>query len=231
MNEPSAYFVRGDDEAEYGPVDLAELREWVAENRVGLGTNVRPDAADSEWNPWQYYPALVALLAEVRVTGPAEAPLPVTAPLGRRATACCLDLILAFGLAVPPVVALVLLIPPDLLASFMHYSQAVLNGQTPASPYPLWFLALFNGFCFFLPMLYFGGFVAAHGFTPGKSLLHLKVVDAQGRKPGLWQSLMRAFVFMVCVYYFFGIPLFYAFFNPQRRALHDVAAGTYVIER
>jgi uncharacterized RDD family membrane protein YckC len=41
---------------------------------------------------------------------------------------------------------------------------------------------------------------------------------------------MRAFVFMISIYFFYGIPLFYTFFNPQRRALHDIVASTYVVE-
>ena len=64
---PPAFIVRGDDGEEYGPVDLAELREWVRENRAGLGTVVRPDRPDASWQPWQNYPELVALLAAVPI--------------------------------------------------------------------------------------------------------------------------------------------------------------------
>jgi len=231
MAENHAFFVRGDDGVEYGPVDLAELREWVTENRVGLGTSVRLDGSDGAWSAWQNYPELVALLAEVHVTGAVlPTALPVLAPFGRRVTACLFDLFLSFVLVVPLIVLLFVMLPPDVLSHVEMYSQAVMNGLMPPNPYPTWFLASFNAVCFGIPLLYFTGFVAVHGRTPAKSLMNLQVVDAQGRKPSPGKAFIRSFIFMVSVYYLFGIPLFYAFFNPQRRALHDLVAGTYVVE-
>lgn len=228
MAENHAFFVRGDDGEEYGPVDLAELRDWVAENRVGLGTVVRLDAPEGVWNAWQFYPELVALLAEVHATGSiTPTALPVLAPFGRRITAGVLDLFLAFILAMPLAFVSVFSLPVDLIVRMQLFYQ----GLIPAQPmFPVWFVVLVNGLCFVIPLLYFAGFIAAHGLTPAKSLLNLQVVDALGRKPAPGQALMRAFVFMISVYFFYGIPLFYAFFNPQRRTLHDIAAGTYVVE-
>jgi uncharacterized RDD family membrane protein YckC len=228
MAENTAFFVRGDDGEEYGPVDLGELREWVTENRVGLGTNVRLDAPGGAWNAWQYYPELVALLAEVHATGAViPTALPVLAPLGRRATAGVVDLFLSFALAMPLALVSIFTLPVDLLVRMQDYYHNLTQVQ-PA--FPVWFIVMFNLICFGLPYLYYAGFVAAHGRTPAKSIMNLQVVDALGRKPTLGQAFMRAFVFMISVYFFYGIPLFYAFFNPQRRALHDLAAGTYVVE-
>ena len=68
LPENPMFFVRGEDGVEYGPVDLAELREWVAENRAGIGTEVKRPEPGSVWEPWQNFPELVALLAEVNVT-------------------------------------------------------------------------------------------------------------------------------------------------------------------
>jgi uncharacterized RDD family membrane protein YckC len=228
MAENHAFFVRGDDGEEYGPVDLVELREWVTENRVGLGTTVRLDAPDGAWNAWQHYPELVALLAEVQVSGAiAPSSLTVLAPFGRRVTAGVADIILSFALALPLAFVSVFSLPVDLIVRMQLFYQ----GLIPAQPaFPVWFIVLINGLCFFIPLLYFAGFIAAHGRTPAKSLLNLQVVDALGRKPAPAQALMRALIFMISVYFFYGIPLLYAFFNPQRRTLHDIAAGTYVVE-
>ncbi len=77
--------------------------------------------------------------------------------------------------------------------------------------------------------VFFAGFVAAHGKTPGKALLRLRVVDQLGKKPDAAKVLLRTVVLLFSIYLFF-IPLTYAFFNPQRRALHDFIAGTYVVE-
>jgi uncharacterized RDD family membrane protein YckC len=232
MAESTAYFVRGDDGEEYGPVDLAEMREWVAENRVGLGTSVRPDAPEGQWSAWQHYPELVALLAEVQAVGNPAA-LPILAPWGRRVTAFVVDVILSLVLFFGIFFIIYCLLPPNLLVVLQGYTQAMLQGLNPPVPelrVPFWFQVSVNIALFGVPLLYYCGFYAAHGRTPAKSLLQLQVVDATGQKPRFSKALLRAFVFVVCVYFFYGIPLVYAFFNPQRRALHDIAAGTYVVE-
>ena len=77
--------------------------------------------------------------------------------------------------------------------------------------------------------LYFTGFHAAHGQTPAKALLRLRVVDSSGQKPGLAKALLRALALIFSMSLFF-IPLVYAFLNPQRRTLHDFVAGTYVVK-
>src|SRR5271156_1050378 len=96
LPENPTFVIRGDDGQEYGPVDLQELREWVQENRAGLGTEVRRDEPNASWHPWQNFPELIALLAEVHVTSPVPGqPALVIAPLWRRLAAFVLDFILA----------------------------------------------------------------------------------------------------------------------------------------
>ena len=230
MAESTAYFVRGDDGEEYGPVSLPELREWAVENRVGLGTSVRPDLPDGAWSPWQQHPELVALLAEVRTVGAIRSP--VLAPLGRRSLAFLLDFLLSLVFLLPVLLVNYSLLPAALIAQLMEFWQAVMAGLTPATipQVPFWY-ALANDATFLLvPMLYFAGCYSSRGRTPAKWLLNLRVVDAHGSKPAPRKALVRALIFVVSVYFFYGIPLVYAFFNPQRRALHDIAAGTYVVE-
>jgi uncharacterized RDD family membrane protein YckC len=237
MAENHAFFVRGDDGEEYGPVGLGELREWVTENRVGLGTSVRLDAPDGTYHAWQHYPELVALLAEVHVSGAiAPSSLPVLAPLGRRSVAFLLDLFLASILVLPPSFVLYFSQPIDVLVQQTHFWQefwiAATNGANPPDTMPPLSTGYLVGgklLSFFLPLLYFAGFHAVHGRTPAKSIFHLQVVDALGRKPSLGVALFRGFILMISVN-LYGIPLIYAFFNPQRRALHDLLAGTYVVE-
>jgi uncharacterized RDD family membrane protein YckC len=181
----------------------------------------------------QYYPELVALLAEMRVTGLAAAG-PVLAPIGRRILAGMADLVLVFFLIMPLIfLTFFLLLPVDQLAQLARTGVDVLQGVIPQNPpqLPLWFEAVLDAIRLLGATLYYAGFYAAHGRTPAKSVLRLEVVDAQGRKPVLVKALLRALVFVVSVYIFYGIPLIYAFLNPQRRALHDMVAGTYVVER
>ena len=236
MAESTAYFVRGDDGEEYGPVGLAELREWVAENRVGLGTSVRSDAPESRWSAWQHYPELVALLAEVRAVGGPSA-LPVLAPMVRRIGALICDLFLSLLLALGTLAIAYAFLPREVVLQqaqfWIQFYEANAQGLNPTGEPPAlpeWYMIAGEVISFVLPLLYFTCFNAAHGRTPGKSILHLQVVDGQGRKPSFRMALVRGLILMVCVK-LWGIPLIYAFFNPQRRALHDIAAGTYVVEQ
>ncbi len=76
---------------------------------------------------------------------------------------------------------------------------------------------------------YFAGFHAAHGQTPGKALMHLRVVDQAGKKLPPIRALLRALVVIVSMGLLF-VPFLYVFLNPQRRAFHDLVVDSYVIE-
>jgi uncharacterized RDD family membrane protein YckC len=80
--------------------------------------------------------------------------------------------------------------------------------------------------------LYVVGGWAWRGRTPGKSLLGLTVVkrgEIGGRGIGWRAALVRAVVLVLS-----GLPLglgwVWAFFEKEKRALHDLAAGTWVIK-
>jgi uncharacterized RDD family membrane protein YckC len=237
LPETRTFFVRGDDGEEYGPVDMTELREWVRENRAGLGTEVRRADSDGTWNTWQTFPELVALLAEVNATGPVPGlPGLALAPYGRRVLAFGLDMILV-GIPILILCDVMLLIFfPNWVSQYVgSINQFMLDAESgnqhPFNPAdPPWHAALIEEFIRDSALaLYFAGFLIAHGQTPGKALLRLRVVDQLGQKPDLVKILIRTVILVFSIYLFF-IPLTYAFFNPQRRALHDFIAGTYVVE-
>jgi uncharacterized RDD family membrane protein YckC len=227
LPDERAFLVRGDDSLEYGPVGLDELREWVRENRAGLGTEVRRDEMGASWQPWQSYPELVALLAEVRVTGPAVN-LPgelVAAPLGRRMLACVLDLILSYILASPIICAVLIANVPDC----QEQLKAMLDDpRIQPSPDLHHYMVICILIWYVMLLLYLAAFHAAHGKTPGKSVLRLRVVDARGGKPALIKTVLRGLVFVLSIYAL-GIPFACVFLNPQRRAPHDFVAGTWVV--
>jgi uncharacterized RDD family membrane protein YckC len=227
LPENHSFLIRGDDGQEYGPVDLEELRDWVRENRAGLGTEVRHDEPDATWQPWQNYPELVALLAEVHVTSPVPGlPGLVIAPMGRRVAAFALDLMLISILLTPIFVTLAIIFLPDWFVQYV-----VASSLTPFNfpDLPLSGKVVSNLIYDVTVVGYFTGFYAAHGQTPAKTLFRLRVVDQSGGKPGALKLFVRALVLIFSMNLFF-IPLAYAFFNPQRRALHDLVAGTYVVE-
>jgi uncharacterized RDD family membrane protein YckC len=78
-------------------------------------------------------------------------------------------------------------------------------------------------------VMYFTCFIAAHAQTPAKQLLRLRVVTADGQTPYLAKSLVRALALVFSANLLF-LPMLYVFFNPERRGLHDLLAGTYVVE-
>jgi uncharacterized RDD family membrane protein YckC len=226
LPENHVFLIRGDDGQEYGPVDLHELRGWVLENRAGLGTEVRLDEPGAPWNPWQNYPELVALLAEAQVTNPAsEQPGLAIAPIRRRIIALVADLLLLSILFIPIVNVLAAFMPMDVI------SQAAMNpwALQALPPETLHQLLVFQMISNGGLVLYMTGFLAAHGQTPGKALMRLRVVEESGRKPSLLNSFLRSVVLIFSIGLFF-LPLVFAFFNPQRRTVHDLIAGTYVVE-
>ena len=42
---------------------------------------------------------------------------------------------------------------------------------------------------------------------------------------------MRGLALAISLFFLIGIPLTYAFLNPQRRTFHDCVAGTYVVKQ
>jgi uncharacterized RDD family membrane protein YckC len=235
---PAAFIVRGDDGEEYGPADLAELREWVHENRAGLGTVVRPDQPGGAWQPWQNYPELVALLAEAQAGGATPAPAAmIVAPLGRRLLAFLLDLVMAYLLLLPVILVTWIAVSPDSFVKINVATQLFLYQGQPFQYTPPAGVSVLLQLIFCLGItLYMGGFHWAHGQTPAKTLFRLRVVDLNGHKPGAARAFLRGLVMavMLILLNFFPLlvllPLFYVCLNPQRRGLHDLATGTCVVE-
>jgi len=69
-----------------------------------------------------------------------------------------------------------------------------------------------------------------HGRTPGKRALSLRVVDARGLPVSLYQSLARNIVRVIdFAPAFYGVGAAVSLFDPARRRLGDIVAGTLVI--
>jgi uncharacterized RDD family membrane protein YckC len=225
MPDNRTFLIRGDDGQEYGPADLVELRDWVQENRVGLGTDVRVDEPGTIWHPWHEYPELVALLAEAQGTSTVVGlPGMVIAPIRRRIVAWIVDLMLLWVLFIPIGAVAELFLPMDAVNQ-VAFNPSALQSLPEETLHQILY---FQFFCCAFVVLYITGFVAAHGQTPGKAIMKLRIVTETGETPGLLNSFMRAMVLILSINFLF--PLLYPFFNPQRRALHDLVAGTYVVE-
>ena len=55
------YKIIGTDGRQYGPINVEQLRIWMAENRIRAETLVQPEGAQ-EWKPLSAYPELAAEL-------------------------------------------------------------------------------------------------------------------------------------------------------------------------
>jgi len=66
------------------------------------------------------------------------------------------------------------------------------------------------------------------GWTPGKRFFGMRVVDVRGRRIGPVRALLRTLAYGISAS-FFMMGFLWAAFDLERRALHDVLCGTYVI--
>jgi uncharacterized RDD family membrane protein YckC len=90
-------------------------------------------------------------------------------------------------------------------------------------------VTLYYVLAFGLPIVYSAVLVAKNGATLGKSILGLKVVDAEGNPISKGKSWGRAFADLINGFTC-GISYIIAGFDDQKRALHDHICNTRVIK-
>lgn len=75
------YKIIGADGQQYGPVNLDQMRRWVAENRIRSETLVQAEGS-TEWKPFNSFPELAAELraAPPNITPPVAPPPTVSNP-------------------------------------------------------------------------------------------------------------------------------------------------------
>lgn len=80
-----------------------------------------------------------------------------------------------------------------------------------------------------VPLAYYWVPTALSGQTLGKRLVGIKVVDAEGRPPGYARAAMREVVGKLLSALLLYLGYLVALFHPERRALHDLVGGTWVV--
>lgn len=83
---------------------------------------------------------------------------------------------------------------------------------------------------FFLPWLYFWLFTGLRGQTPGKMLLGIKVVNAQGEKPGLGIAALREILGKFISSVVFCLGYLWIAIDQEKRGWHDSIASTHVVK-
>jgi len=82
-----------------------------------------------------------------------------------------------------------------------------------------------------LSVFYYVIFTYVKGQTPGKMLLRLHVVDANGNKPNLKQVLLREVIGKAIAALALLIGYLWIIWDPRKRGWHDYIAGTFVVKR
>lgn len=89
-------------------------------------------------------------------------------------------------------------------------------------------LAILFSYFFFVPIYFFGGWWW-RGQTVGQMAVRIMVTDRDGYHLTIWQTLRRTLLLPLTVLPL-GIGFLPIFFDSQGRALHDILAGTVVLE-
>ena len=85
---------------------------------------------------------------------------------------------------------------------------------------------------FFTTLVYLGYYwvpTALSGQTPGKRLMGIRVVNAQGEPPGFARAAMRELLGKAVSTLVLYLGYLMALFHPEKRALHDLIGGTWVV--
>ena len=82
-----------------------------------------------------------------------------------------------------------------------------------------------------LSVVYYILFTYYRGQTPGKMILRLHVVDADGNRPNLKQVLIREVIGKAISALALLIGYLWIIWDPKKRGWHDHIAGTYVVKR
>ena len=85
------------------------------------------------------------------------------------------------------------------------------------------------GVVVFVMFLYQTISIAFMGRTIGMKLFSIEIIDAEANElPSLHQSAVHSAVYLLSLL-FFGLGFVPAFFNEERRAMHDLVSGTILI--
>lgn len=86
-----------------------------------------------------------------------------------------------------------------------------------------------SGLNLVINLLYYWLFIGLKGQTPGKMLVGARVVDEQGRIPGLWKAFLREIPGKIVSTVFLFIGYLWIAFDEKKQGWHDKIAGTVVV--
>lgn len=218
------YKIIGGDGVEYGPALLEELKGWVREGRVAGMTPVwRSDL--QRWSPAERYAELGAELARLyAATQARDRPtgfwMRFCAFVLDRAILCCVFIIVYMPVAswqhwkfpdMPEQVT------DETSQHFRQQLDAWMYNKAAPIFYPMFFLyeVLLNG---------------CYGATVGKMAIGARILTYDGSRLGYQRASLRWLAERISDFTF-GFGYLLITFRPDKRALHDLLAGTKVVYR
>jgi len=147
------------------------------------------------------------------------------ARFGRRYIAFLLDIIFLEILGVFATVPLVNETDQDLVKILIRWSV-----MGKISPEGAWLVALYCLVLGLLWSMYFVGFTAACGQTPGKKIMGIHVVDENGTSVDWSSASVRFFIGYSVSLLPLGLGFYWALVDKNNQTWHDKIAGTLVIE-
>jgi len=211
------YKIIGGDGQEYGPVSLLELKDWIVGGRVAALTQVW--SSDSgRWGPALQYTELqpeIGQIAALSVRARMDANLVGFWP---RVGAYIVDMVVIYFLC-----NLILgpLAIPEPVQGSNDWAALVKLWQTAAPQLALKIL---------LEMTYTVLMTGQLGATVGKLLIGARILKMDGSRIGFGAALLRWLASLLSGLSL-GIGYLFVAFRDDRRALHDLLAGTQVIYR
>ena len=225
------YKMIGGDGREYGPASLEEIRLWCEEGRVFQGTPVwRSDEARwqpaRDWDELKWDLPIPSLAEEPPVDSQPSLPTASqTVPAGFwiRGAAFVIDWLILASL-----VSILTLPWAEPLSKLQAEAFAQAKSPTPDYGIIMHFWLISVAIDLPLGFLYFTAFVGARGATPGKQLLGLRVVREDGSPVGYGRAFLRRAAQLISALTL-GSGYLMVAFHPEKRALHDLLAGTRVV--
>ncbi len=94
-----------------------------------------------------------------------------------------------------------------------------------------WILSYFATSCvaWFIIIVYFTGFWAWRGQTPGKMIMGIKIIRTDSSPLTLTYALLRFTGYILCIFTI-GIGFVWVGFDKKKQGLHDKIADTYVVK-
>lgn len=211
----TTYKIIGGDGAEYGPVGLDELKRWVLDGRVGTGTQVwRSDVG--RWAPASGYSELRSELRQVSDVLAESIEQQPSVGFWARLGAYLIDIMVVQGIFIaiwgaPPST-------PVTPSGFPDF-EAMARDLAPRITYEMLIIIGYN-------VLLNGQF----GATLGKFAVGARIVNTDGSPIGFGKALLR-WLAMIVTNITLGIGFLIVAFRRDKRALHDLIAGTKVVSR